>query len=241
MNASTKPRVTINQDQRLYILHYAHGVSSLGFQRAETLCIQIALLLRRNDLMPSAGTTGTPAGYELYQAAISAWAASPQSRHTFFEIGTRHEVQEVLQRYMHKRDEMIRIMVGDPETGVDSCSEFEVVGFVGRSGGSMKVPLMCEPGEGGGGPIPTSRVLRIIRARDGKELFRHPKYQVPNITVTPQISHGKDGNYTWAGFHDGELVARFKKGIEAAEWAEFLLGTLPCKREHLQALLRHAA
>jgi hypothetical protein len=241
MNASLKPRVTVNQDQRLYVLHYGHGVSCLGFLNAEKLCIQIALLLRRNDLMPSAGTTGTPAGYELYQEAISAWAASPQSRHTFFEIGTRQEVADVLKKYMQKNNEMLRIMVGDPETGVDSCSEFEVVGFIGRSGGSMKVPLIIEPGEDGGGPIQTSRVLRILRARDGKELYRHPKYQVPNITVTPHISQEKDGSYTWAGFHDGELVARFKKGSEATEWAEFLMGTLPCKREHLQALLRHAA
>lgn len=239
MNAKTITPLAINSDQKLYVIQSGNSYRSVKFQAAENLCRQIAQLLHRNELMPSAGVTGTPAGYQLYLAAIKQWSESPLSNQTFFEFGTDPTVKKVIENLMHK-DEMIRLMVGDPETGVDSCSEFEVVGFVGRSCGSMKVPLISEPGENFGGPISTSRVLRILRVRDGKELYRHPKYQTPNVSVKPEI-YEKDRSYTWAGFHNGELVARFKKPYDAAEWAEFITGALPCKREHLQVPLRRAA
>jgi len=88
---------------------------------------------------------------------------------------------------------MVRLMLGDPETGKVWLEENDVVGFIGRSTGTQKVPLMVEAllrsptevvNDHGGPQLLDHCILRIINCSTGHDLYRHPKLQLPDLRVS---------------------------------------------------------
>lgn len=236
---SQKNSVTANAEQQVFVIPESGGYSCFGFENAKTGSEQIAATLKRDDLLPVPEEYGTIAAYKRYRRAVEAWSLSVLSRSTYFQPGTDRSVRKVLEKF-RGTNELLRLFYGDPDTGLDWCEENEVVGHIGRSTGPMRVPLLVEAGESGGSAILSSKVLRIIRVSDGKEHYRHPKYQLPVVSTAP-CNEAEHPTYTWAGFRDGILVARFTSDYEAAEWAAFLTGRIPCKFEAIQKQIRFAA
>lgn len=232
-------QITLNTEQSLYVIPCGGGYSCFGFENAKRDTEQIALALDRKDLMPTPEVFGKLAGYSLYEKAVQAWGNSILSRKTWFYPGTVPKVQSVLESF-RESNKLIRLFYGDPETGKDSCEEWDVVGRIGRSSRMMKIPLLIPQGEHGGGSILSNRVLRIMDVTQNKDIYRHPKYQVPAIRLE-QITDPKHPEYCWAGYRDDSLVARFKTPYEAAEWDEFITGRIASKREEILTRLKLAA
>jgi hypothetical protein len=226
--------ITVNAAQSLFVIPCGDGHTCFGFENARKHAEQIATALNRSDLMPTPEVFGTLAGYALYEQAVRAFASSVLSAKTYFDPGTDPLVQRVLERY-RESVKRVRVFFGDPETGRDWCEEWDVVGTIGRSGGTMKSPLLVPHGENIGPAISTSKVLRVMDVGTNKEVYRHPMYKVPALEIEP-LDDPELPKYKWAGFRDGELIARFYSNYQAAEWKEFMIGGIATKREDLLKL-----
>jgi hypothetical protein len=231
--------VSLNPDQKLYVIPCGGGYSCFGYDNAQRDAAHIASVLKRDDLVPAPEHYGTLAGYDLYRKACDAWASSVYSKRTWFTPGTDPKVVKLLEA-CRQDNRLIRIFLGDKKTGRDWCEENDVVGRVGRSAGSQKVPLLIVEGEIGGGAILTDCVLRIMDAQD-RELYRHPLYQEPKMTMELEtdpkmLSQG----YAWSVSRDGQIHARFKSSFDASEYVCFMTGKRAMRYEDLQQALKAA-
>lgn len=231
--------VTVNPDQKLYVIPCGDGYTCFGFDNAQrhTLKILASVVaqerghfkdvdhpsvfegIEAHPLNFTSADYGQISGYEKYQQACKLWSAK-FSDTTYFDPFTAPEVIRLLEQYRRSRHP-VRIFLGDSETGRDWMEENDVVGTIGRSSGSMKVPLLVPQGEDGGGAILTACVLRIIDATTLKQVYAHSKYQPPALAVHPDTSVKK---YTFRVDRDDEVQARFRTREQAFGYVAFMLG-----------------
>ena len=210
--------VTLNADQRLYVIACGDGSSCLGFDNARDHADQIAGQLREPALAFGNGDHGTLQGYAKYRAAIEAWGRSRLMAQTYFDPATDPKAARVLERC--RRDgRTVRLMLGDTGTGRCWLSEFDVVGRIGRSTGTLKVPLLIEGNASGGAAILTSHVLRIVDWTSGRDLYRHPAYRTPDL----EIRRASDSP-PWEVLHEGIVAASFADIGKAGAYVAFMYG-----------------
>ena len=66
---------------------------------------------------------------------------------------------------------------GDTKTGKDWRDVFDVKGRIGRSTGSIKIPILLYNARSlGGGAILDHCIVKITETNGGKVLYQHPKY-----------------------------------------------------------------
>jgi hypothetical protein len=211
--------VTLNPEQQLYVVAFDGGVSCLGFDNARAHANQIAAKLGRPALAFSASDHAAVTGYAKYLQATQAWGKSARSRQIYFDPGTAPEVARMLES-CRKAGNKLRLVLGDTTTGESWLDEFDVVGTIGRSTGSLKVPLLIEDGEDGGGAILTACVLCIIDWRSGRTRYRHPAYQAPALGIKPT----DDAAHPWAVLLHDKEIARFKDIGKAGVYLAFMRG-----------------
>lgn len=96
---------------------------------------------------------------------------------TSFNKNTPQKVREILEwaRENHKR---IRIYYGDKKTGRDWCESYDTIGYIGRSCGQVKVPLLISNRNSCSGPaILDDCIVKITY--DHQVLYEHPTYHMP--------------------------------------------------------------
>lgn len=213
------PQVTLNTEQKLYVIATASGYSCFGFDNTRDHANQIAQRLGRADLFFAPNDYAALTGYGKYQTAVSAWSRSALTRQTYFDPGTDPKVVAVLES-RRQTGGKVRLVLGDTRTGKPWLNEFDVVGKIGRSGGSLKVPLLVEEGESGGGAILTACVLNIIDWKSGRTLYRHPAYREPDLSLQPSDTPERP----WAVIHLNEVIARFKDMGKACAYIAFMRG-----------------
>ena len=231
-------KITLNVDKKLYVIRSEAGYSCLGFDNAVRDAAAIATLLNRQDLMPIEFEYASVSGYEKYLRALSAWESSLLSKKTWYIPGTPPNVINILEAYRSNK-RLIRLFFGDGQTGRDYCEEWDVVGTIGRSAGSMKTPLLMADSSEGGGAISTNAIVRMMDVASNRELYRHPEYKVPQI----RIEAGSDPElpqYPFVAYRDDDLVARFKTAFDAHEYRAFMVGDIAAKQEDLRMALRAA-
>lgn len=212
--------VTLNTEQRLYVIPCGGGYSCLGFDNARDHANQIARRLKQPALAFGDGDHGSPTGYAKYQAAIEAWGRSPLTRQTYFDPGTDPKAARALETC--RRDgRKVRLMLGDTATGRSWLDEHDVVGRIGRSTGSLKVPLLIEPGADGGVAILTDCLLRIVDWGSHQDLYRHPAFRTPDLAI--RRAEAKD-ELPWQVLHDGTVAAGFSDVGKAGAYLAFMCG-----------------
>lgn len=100
---------------------------------------------------------------------------------TYYRKGTPQRVIDILDRFMHDKDTRLHFQWGDPETGKDWGDIYDTKGYIGRSGGPIKVPiLLANIRSTGGGGIMTESIVLMEHAnkKDGGVLYKHPKYHI---------------------------------------------------------------
>jgi hypothetical protein len=227
-------QVTTNPDQKLYVLHHGDHVTCFGFENANKHANHIANKLKRGDLQFTADDFGTLAGYDKYKAAVSAWAQSAQSKKTYFEPNTPPAVIKVLETYREEQNP-IRLFLGDAQTGQDWYEENDVVGYIGRSTGMMKVPLLVEPGEHGGCAILCASIVKIMDVVSEAVLWEHPTYI--NSMAMRQTQQPSDDGYQYEAFNSKGVHARFRSVGEAHDYVRFITGETAAKPEQLRRIL----
>lgn len=212
-------QVTLNIEQKLYVIATDYGYSCFGFDNARDHANQMAERLNRADLIFTPNDYAALAGYRKYEEAVSAWSRSALTQQTYFDPETDPTAAAVLES-RRQTGGKVRLVLGDTCTGEPWLDEYDVVGKIGRSGGSLKVPLLVEEGESGGGAILTACVLHIIDWKSGRTLYRHPAYREPELSLQPSDIH----DLPWAVIHLNEVLARFKDMGKACAYIAFMRG-----------------
>ena len=96
---------------------------------------------------------------------------------TTFNLRTPERVRTILDwaRINNKR---IRIYYGNAETGCDWCEAYDTIGYIGRSCGKMKIPLLIPNRRSTGGTAILDHCIVRITCNH-KVLYSHPNYHMP--------------------------------------------------------------
>ena len=175
-------KVSINAAQQRYVIECGEGYTCLGFANARDHANQIASKLSRANLAFTDEDYATLAGYDKYLKAIQAWSQSPLTRTTYFDPGTDAKAARVLES-CRTHERKVRLILGDTSTGEPWLEEHDVIGRIGRSTGSLKVPLLIEPGEHGGSAILCACLLAIVDWESGDFLYRHAAYREADLNI----------------------------------------------------------
>lgn len=238
--------VSLNMDQKLYVISHGKGYSCLGFDVVEHYITEIARRVKKwgksLDLVQAA--KGSLERYSQYEEALRTYQGFNDSE-TWFDADTEPEVKDVINRLMNT-DQKVRVFYGDKKTGRDWMDEYDVIGVLRRSSGSMKVPLLVAPRALGGGALLTGAIVRIVDTATKRELYRHKNYRLPSIVIE---AIGPDEEYVESDRASRRLVdsgythsakilqpngtwttqANFKSKLKAQHWKEFMLGNRMCK------------
>lgn len=138
---------------------------------------------------------------------------------TCYQQQTSDQVIRLLEKLQNSGTE-VRIYYGDTQTGQSCHDEFDVIGRIGRSTGSIKIPLLVPKGDYCGSGLLDHSIIRID-SREGT-LYQHKKFRVGDMTIGKGIT--KD--YPWEVFIDNALHARFEINAQAIKFMDFLQGNL---------------
>lgn len=226
--------IALNQERRLFVLKDTEYTSCLGYDVVFNHCRELARRINKFDLL-NVGQTLTPvleseigtlAQYQQYQDFLSILGTHKTG--TWFDFETPSKVRNILERY-RKDGDQLRLFYGDRKTGRCWMEENNVLGRVGRSTGTMQIPLLIEEGEFGGAGILDSSIVRILDADTRTELYRHENYHLPVIELRQVDTALVKQGYThgaWVQSREGEFsnYAKFKSFGKAAQWVAFMTG-----------------
>lgn len=137
---------------------------------------------------------------------------------TCFHASTPAGVRLVLEN-ARLRGERLRIFYGDQETGRDWLEELDTMGTVGRSTGTIKVPLLIRNARSSGGPAILDHCIVKI-TRNHKVLYQHPLYHTGDL----QVIHFAADIYPWKVARLGTIVAGFEDEGKARRYKAFIAG-----------------
>jgi len=93
----------------------------------------------------------------------------------YFTEGTNEKVMQIISDAFKSRTRLI-FDYGDITTG-KSCNEtFDTTGYIGRSTGEIKVPLLVYNSRSYGGGALTSSIVKITTSKGKIVLYQHPNY-----------------------------------------------------------------
>lgn len=234
--------VTLNNDQRVYVINSGHGYSCLGFDVVFSYIAELVNRIAKAGKVlpvaaPQVAEIGTLKQYEDYQSLMTVYRGLGD-KETWFDARTPEKVRKVLERY-RKSGARVRVFYGDEKTGRDWMEEFDMVGTIGRSMGPMRSPLLIPDNEDGGPALLTQCIVRMVDVETGKEVYKHEKYHLPKMELrelTTESIKDQDGEKTlksmgythgvWVEDKDGKPCnhANFKSLGKAAHWMAFMAG-----------------
>ena len=137
---------------------------------------------------------------------------------TAYHVETCQEVIDQLERAMRNKSR-IRVFYGDSETGKDWLEENDTIGTVGRSTGSIKIPLLLKNSSSyGGGAILDHCIVRITV--DKWQVYQHENYHLGELTIEELDMD----EYTHRVCVDGQEHANFSSLGKAENYISFLKG-----------------
>lgn len=210
--------ITINTEQSLNVKTLVEGCTTWGFQKAFDETALLAERLGHPELAPFVAEYGTEEVLKKYAKLIKLAAKDPRLG-TWFKKDTRDAVKKVIDRLIHT-GEKVRVFYGDPETGKSSMDEFDMIGSVGRLTGTLKAPILISEADGFGAPMQDDKVIRIIRVRDHKNLYKHPGFHLPEM----KLVEAEHPQFKVSVMIEGQVAARFKSLGKACKWIAFMAG-----------------
>jgi hypothetical protein len=145
---------------------------------------------------------------------------------TSYDTRTPDEVVRVLEQARLSRTRL-HVSLGHTEgdkAGLDWLEEFESHGYVGRSTGSIKVPLLIANSRSlGGGALLDHCIVRIRQSNGGRVLWQHPAYRFGSMEIRAKAEPVtlSDGRVlTVDVLRDGEPHAAFENVAQARRWVQ---------------------
>ena len=147
---------------------------------------------------------------------------------TSFDVRTPDEVVAILENARQNRTRLHVSLgeTGGPEAGKDWLEENMVHGFIGRSTGSIKIPLLIHNRRSLGGPgLLDHCIVRIRTSSGGRILWQHPDYHHGRLEIrqkTEPVTLPDGRTLTVDVLRDGELHASFESIEKARRWVQKL-------------------
>lgn len=95
-----------------------------------------------------------------------------------FDKSTPDQVCRILANYCGDRSQRVRVFYGDTTTGKDWFECYDTIGYIGRSTGTVKIPLLIATSRSlGGGAILDHCIVKITI--DKQTVYKHPNYHAP--------------------------------------------------------------
>lgn len=218
-------KVTLNEDQKLFVLSTGAGTSSLGFEVVFELALELAQRVMAKGLrvaLPTRGEIGTLWQYAQYQTLLAQYSTINDDQ-TWFDGRTPIQVQKALE-HLRLSGKKVRIFLGNTKTGRDWMEEFDTIGSIARSMGPMKVPLI-----GDGHAVLTHCIVKLVNTATGEVVYEHPKYHLPKIELVNAPDYEKSSGYTHSVMvedADGDMQCQgnFKSSKAAQAWINFISG-----------------
>jgi hypothetical protein len=144
---------------------------------------------------------------------------------THYDVRTSNAIISVLEKARLNRTRL-HISLGDSESGRDWIEENMVYGFVGRSTGSIKIPLLTHNRRSLGGPgLLDHCIVRIRHSSGGGVLYQHPSYHHGKIELRQknQAIVLEDGRSLLVDvLRDGQTQAAFETVAKAMRYVQKL-------------------
>lgn len=144
---------------------------------------------------------------------------------TSYDARTPEEVIRILEDARLNRTRL-HISLGDTDTGKDWLEEFDSYGYIGRSMGPIKVPLLIANTRSlGGGAILDHCIVRIRQSAGGRVLCQHPAYHHGDLQIRQKAEPVEllDGRVLAVDvLRDGEVHAAFENIAQARRWVNRL-------------------
>jgi len=143
---------------------------------------------------------------------------------TSFDVRTPDEVVTILEN-ARQTQTRLHVSLGDSESGRDWLEENMVYGFIGRSTGSIKIPLLVHNRRSLGGPgLLDHCIVRIRTSAGGRILWQHPQYHHGDLVIRQKAEPVTfDGRVlTVDVLRDGGIHASFETYAKARHWVRKL-------------------
>lgn len=141
-------------------------------------------------------------------------------KNTTYHKDTPERVQDILEsaRINHTR---LRLHLGDTKTGELWLEEFDVAGYIGRSTGERKIPLLLNKSHSTGGPAILDKCILGIQDMVTKAwLYKNPIMKMPKLVIV----NTTDEIVPYEVHKKTEVIARFPEKKEAENYVNFMLG-----------------
>ena len=140
---------------------------------------------------------------------------------TSYDVRTPDEVVAILENARKTRTRL-HVSLGDSESGRDWIEENMVHGVIGRSTGSIKIPLLIHNRRSLGGPgLLDHCIVRIRESLGGRVLWSHPRYHHGTLEIRQKTEPVtlRDGRVlTVDVLRDGEVHAAFENVTKARRY-----------------------
>jgi len=107
------------------------------------------------------------------------------------------------------RNTRVRVWYGDPVTGKSYDEIFDTTGYIGRSTGPVKIPLLINNKRSTGGPaLSCDIIVKIVDTRTKRVIYQHPTFSQSTFTTVDRFVR-VDGINTFAELKTPEQAKRF--------------------------------
>jgi hypothetical protein len=137
---------------------------------------------------------------------------------TYFHAETPLEVCNAL-NLAKNSGKRIRVWIGD-RLGKSRLEEHDVEGYVGNSGGKIKIPILIHNSRSFGGGALFDQCIVKIQGTDGTLIYFHPGFSMPELSIIPADLEG----YAETVLADGKVHASFRKVGQAQRWINKMRG-----------------
>lgn len=130
----------------------------------------------------------------------------------FFHKQTPQEVRDAILRAYIARFR-VRVFLGDTTTGECWLEENDVMGYIGRTTGNIKIPILVHNARSMGGTAILDHCIVRLTDTHGLMLYTHPTFHVPNLTVRGNSVLTDKGTYANCDSSDeAHRLVAFLKG-----------------------------
>ena len=122
----------------------------------------------------------------------------------------------------------VRVWLGDIKTGRSWNEEYDVTGYIGRSGGNYQITLLVNNKRSyGGGALLVDAIIRIDDIKTKRTLWKVDNFHVESMTIKTEeqnelpyrVMQKKDGRSDY-----DYNIAYFKNLDSAKRWIDFMEG-----------------